>query len=196
MWHLEPSLTDPDTVYAGVEDAALFRTTDGGMNWSELAGLRTHGSGASWQPGAGGMCLHTIVQHPSNPQRIFIAISAAGAFRTDDGGVNWETHQPRPQVGSSPQSECGGRALRASPRVLNALESRYPTLCGTIRDYQTQCRRPFVRFFACEQDPRGILAVRAQERQQSQRSPASPGGYCIRSNACAAEKPRNRSRKG
>src|SRR5438128_3072261 len=71
VWHLEPSLTDPDTVYAGVEDAALFRTTDGGQTWQELPGLREHESGPSWQPGAGGMCLHTIVLDPGNPQRIF-----------------------------------------------------------------------------------------------------------------------------
>ena len=89
VWHLEPSLTDADTVYAGVEDAALFRTTDGGQTWSELAGLRGHGSGPRWQPGAGGMCLHTILLDPSDPNRIFIAISAAGAFRTDDGGKTW-----------------------------------------------------------------------------------------------------------
>jgi len=89
VWHLEPSLTDPDTVYAGVEDAALFRSTDGGQNWEELAGLRGHGSGAFWQPGAGGMGLHTIMLDPANPQRMFIAISAAGAFRTDDGGATW-----------------------------------------------------------------------------------------------------------
>jgi len=90
VWHLEPSLTDPDAVYAGVEDAALFRSTDGGENWQELAGLRGHGTGPQWQPGAGGMCLHTIILDPSNPGRIFIAISAAGAFRTDDGGKTWK----------------------------------------------------------------------------------------------------------
>jgi len=90
VWHLEPSLTDPDTVYAGVEDAALFRSADGGKNWQELPGLRGHGTGPMWQPGAGGMCLHTIILDPSNPERIFIAISAAGAFRTDDGGKSWK----------------------------------------------------------------------------------------------------------
>jgi photosystem II stability/assembly factor-like uncharacterized protein len=90
VWHLEPSLDDPDTVYAGVEDAALFRTTDGGRTWAELPGLREHGSGSQWQPGAGGMCLHTIVLDPENRQRIFVAISAAGVFRTDDGGASWE----------------------------------------------------------------------------------------------------------
>jgi photosystem II stability/assembly factor-like uncharacterized protein len=90
VWHLEPSLTDPDTVYAGVEDAALFRSSDGAQTWQELAGLRGHGSGPKWQPGAGGMCLHTILLDPSNPERMFIAISAAGAFRTDDGGSTWK----------------------------------------------------------------------------------------------------------
>jgi hypothetical protein len=90
VWHLEPSLTDPDTVYAGVEDAAIFRSTDGGENWHELPGLRGHGTGPKWQPGAGGMCLHTIILDPKNPQRMWIAISAAGAFRTDDGGATWK----------------------------------------------------------------------------------------------------------
>jgi len=90
VWHLEPSLTDPDTVYAGVEDAALFRSSDGGKTWQELPGLRGHGTGPKWQPGAGGMCLHTIILDPSDPQRIYIAISAAGAFRTDDGGKTWK----------------------------------------------------------------------------------------------------------
>jgi photosystem II stability/assembly factor-like uncharacterized protein len=90
VWHFEPSLTDPDTVYAGIEDAALFRSTDGAKTWTELSGLRGHGSGPRWTPGAGGMCLHTILLDPSDPQRMYIAISAAGAFRTDDGGATWK----------------------------------------------------------------------------------------------------------
>ena len=90
VWHLEPSPDDPDTVYAGVEDAALFRTTDGGRTWHELSGLRGHGTGAQWQPGAGGMCLHTIILDPVRRERIYVAISAAGAFRTDDGGKTWQ----------------------------------------------------------------------------------------------------------
>jgi hypothetical protein len=90
VWHLEPSLNDPDTVYAGVEDAALFKTINGGKTWEELSGLRGHGTGPKWQPGAGGMCLHTIVLDPKNAGRIFVAISAAGAFRSDDGGKTWK----------------------------------------------------------------------------------------------------------
>ena len=90
VWHLEPSLTEPDTVFAGVEDAALFKSKDGGKTWSELSGLRGHGTGPKWQPGAGGMCLHTVILDPSDPKRIYIAISAAGAFRTDDGGATWK----------------------------------------------------------------------------------------------------------
>jgi photosystem II stability/assembly factor-like uncharacterized protein len=88
IWHFEPSLTDPDTVYAGAEDAALFRTTDGGQTWHELSALRG-AKGHLWSPGAGGMCLHTIVLDPSDPARMFVAISAAGAFRTDDAGKTW-----------------------------------------------------------------------------------------------------------
>jgi hypothetical protein len=95
VWHLEPSLTDAETVYAGVEDAALFKSTDGGTNWEELSGLRGHGAANGthaplWQPGAGGMCLHTILLDPADANRMYIAISAAGAFRTDDGGKNWK----------------------------------------------------------------------------------------------------------
>jgi photosystem II stability/assembly factor-like uncharacterized protein len=89
VWHIEPSLTDPDTAYAGVEDAAIFKTTDGGKNWKELPGLRNT-KGNLWQPGAGGMAVHTILLDPKNEKRMFVAISAAGAFRTDDGGKTWK----------------------------------------------------------------------------------------------------------
>jgi hypothetical protein len=89
VWHLEPSLGDPDVVYAGVEDAALFRSSDGGRNWQELPGLRRHDSASSWQPGGGGMCLHTVLLHPRDPDRMFVAISSVGTFRTDDAGRSW-----------------------------------------------------------------------------------------------------------
>ena len=90
VWHLEPSFDDPEIVYAGVEDAALFLSKNGGQTWEELPGLRGHGTGSQWQPGAGGLCLHTIILDPANRDRIYIAISAAGAFRTDDGGATWK----------------------------------------------------------------------------------------------------------
>lgn len=90
VWHLEPSLFDPDTVYAGVEDAAMFVSKDGAQTWQEFGGLRGHGTGPDWQPGAGGLCLHTILLDPVDQKRMFTAISAAGAFRTDDGGITWK----------------------------------------------------------------------------------------------------------
>jgi photosystem II stability/assembly factor-like uncharacterized protein len=90
VWHLEPSLEAPDVVYAGVEDAALFRSGDAGATWQELPDLRRHGTGPAWQPGAGGMCLHSILIDPANTQRMYIAISAVGAFRTEDGGQSWK----------------------------------------------------------------------------------------------------------
>jgi hypothetical protein len=109
VWHLEPSLKDPDTVYAGVEDAGLFRSTDGGKSWQELSGLRGHGTGPNWQPGAGGMCLHTILLDPSNANRMYIAISAAGAFRTDDGGKTWKPINQglKSQYIPNPEAEIG-----------------------------------------------------------------------------------------
>jgi len=109
VWHLEPSLDDPDTVYAGVEDAALFRTTDGGKSWHELAGLRGSDTGPKWQPGAGGLCLHTILLDPKDRQRMFIAISAAGAFRTDNAGKTWKpiNHGLHSQYIPDPNAEVG-----------------------------------------------------------------------------------------
>ena len=89
VWHLEPSRTDPDVVWAGVEDAALFRSGDGGWTWTEVPGLRTQGDGHHWQPGAGGMCLHTVLLHPTDPDRMHVAVSAAGVFATTDGGTSW-----------------------------------------------------------------------------------------------------------
>jgi hypothetical protein len=109
VWHIEPSVNDADTVFAGVEDAALFKSVDGGLSWVELAGLRGHGTGPDWQPGAGGMCLHTIIQDPSDPARIYVAISAAGAFRSDDGGEAWRpiNRGLRSEFMPDPEAEIG-----------------------------------------------------------------------------------------
>ena len=90
VWHFEPSPTDADTVYAGVEDAALFKSVDAGKTWAELPGIRTHESAPTWAPGAGGLCLHTIILDAKNPNRIVIAISSAGTFRSDDAGKRWK----------------------------------------------------------------------------------------------------------
>jgi hypothetical protein len=109
VWHLEPSLHDPEHVYAGVEDAALFESKDGGKSWKELSGLRQHDTGPKWQPGAGGMCLHTILLDPQDPKRIYVAISAAGAFRTDDGGQTWKpiNHGLHSEYIPDPAAEVG-----------------------------------------------------------------------------------------
>jgi BNR/Asp-box repeat len=109
VWHLEPSLDDPDTVYAGVEDAGLFKSADGGHHWEELPALRGHESGPSWQPGAGGMCLHTLILDPASPGRMFAAISAAGAFRSDDSGQTWRpiNHGLQSEGIPDPDAEVG-----------------------------------------------------------------------------------------
>jgi photosystem II stability/assembly factor-like uncharacterized protein len=125
VWHIEPSLTDPDTVYAGVEDAAIFKSTNGGKSWEEMPGLRGHGTGPKWQPGAGGMCLHSIVLDAKDPKRMYIAISAAGAFRTDDGGKSWKPINQglKSQYIPDPNAEVGHcvhhiAAHRSRPNVL------------------------------------------------------------------------------
>jgi photosystem II stability/assembly factor-like uncharacterized protein len=125
VWHLEPSPGDPDTVYAGIQDAALFRSNDGGQTWQELPGLRTHESASAWQPGAGGMCLHTILLDPTQPARMFIAISAAGVFRTDDAGKSWRPMNRglRSEQIPDPTAEVGHcvhriAMHRSRPRVL------------------------------------------------------------------------------
>jgi photosystem II stability/assembly factor-like uncharacterized protein len=125
VWHLEPSLHDADTVYAGVEDAAMFKSNDGGRSWAELSGLRGHGSGPSWQPGAGGLCLHTVVQDPGDDKRLYIAISAAGAFKTTDGGATWQpiNRGLKSQYIPDPDAEVGHCVHRiamhpSNPKVL------------------------------------------------------------------------------
>ncbi len=105
-WHFAPSLDDPDVVHAGVEDAALFRTDDGGHTWSELAGLRGHPSATSWQPGAGGLCLHTILVHPDDPATMHVAISAAGVFRSEDAGESWTPANNGLHSGFMPEPEA------------------------------------------------------------------------------------------
>jgi photosystem II stability/assembly factor-like uncharacterized protein len=106
VWNLTPAADDPDTVYAGVEDAGLFRTTDGGTTWTELAGLRAQESAPSWAPGAGGLCLHTILPNPVDPARMLVAISSAGSFATSDGGETWRPANKGLRSGFLPEPDA------------------------------------------------------------------------------------------
>jgi photosystem II stability/assembly factor-like uncharacterized protein len=87
VWNVTPA---HGSIFAGVEPAGLFRSDDGGANWSHVAGLREHPSRPGWQPGAGGLICHTIVPHPSDAEKMWVAISAVGTFATEDGGATWE----------------------------------------------------------------------------------------------------------
>ena len=141
VWHLEPSLSDPETVYAGVEDAALFVTKDGGQNWSELSGLRGHGTGPAWQPGAGGMCLHTIILDPSNAERIYIAISAAGGVSQRRCGPELATDQSWAVLEVHSESDGGSGALRASCGDASRASGRFVYAEALGRDAQRRCGR-------------------------------------------------------
>jgi photosystem II stability/assembly factor-like uncharacterized protein len=93
IWQITPNHpTEPDTLYCGVEPAAIFKSSDAGTTWALERGLFDHPHRSQWQPGGGGLCLHTILPDPANDQRMFVAISTGGVYRTDDGGQNW---QPR-----------------------------------------------------------------------------------------------------
>jgi len=126
IWHLEPSPTDPDVAYAGVEDAGLFRTGDGGLTWTELSGLRRQDSGAQWQPGAGGLCLHTILLDPRDEARMHVAISAAGVFRSDDAGTTWRpANQGLTSVGLPNEQAEVGHCVHRIARHLDRPETLF-----------------------------------------------------------------------
>jgi len=92
LWHVEPGRdAEPGVLYVGVDPAALFKSEDGGKNWFEVSGLSNHQTHGQWQPGLGGLCLHSIVLDPTNPERAWVGISAVGVFRTNDGGESWQT---------------------------------------------------------------------------------------------------------
>ena len=113
IYHLKGSPADPARLYAsqstGWFGQLIQRSDDGGDTWQELPGLRGHGSGSSWQPGAGGMCLHTIILDPDQPGRMFAAISAAGVFRSDDEGQTWRpvNHGLKSEGIPDPDAEAG-----------------------------------------------------------------------------------------
>lgn len=110
IWQIVPGHpSQPERFYAGVEEAGLFVSKDCGRSWQEIDALTRHPTRPGWFPGNGGLCLHTILIDPSNPQRIWIGISAVGVFRTEDGGLSWQTcntglpevptGQPYPEIG-------------------------------------------------------------------------------------------------
>jgi photosystem II stability/assembly factor-like uncharacterized protein len=91
VWHIEPGRgEEADVLYAGIQPAALFRSADRGESWELMEGLYDHPQRGKWNPGAGGLCLHTILLDPTNPRRMYVAVSAAGCYRTDDGGATWQ----------------------------------------------------------------------------------------------------------
>ena len=104
IWQLAAGPADePDVVYAGVEPAALFRSDDGGRTFSIVQGLWDHPHRPHWEPGGGGLCLHTVLVHPDDPDRLLVAISAAGAYRSDDGGATWRAANHGIVVGFVPE---------------------------------------------------------------------------------------------
>ena len=132
VWNVTPA---HGSIYAGVEPAGLFRSDDGGATWSHVAGLREHPSQPGWQPGAGGLICHTIVPHPSDAQKMWIAISAVGTFATEDGGTTWEARNrgvvdcnspdPHPETG-----QCVHKLVMAAGRPDRLYQQNH---CGVYR---------------------------------------------------------------
>jgi photosystem II stability/assembly factor-like uncharacterized protein len=132
VWHVEPV---GNTLYAGVEPAGLFRSTDGGASWEHVQGLRNHPSRSTWQPGNGGLICHTILAHPTDPARMWVAISAVGCFATEDGGTTWEARNrgvradflpdPHPETG-----QCVHKMVAAAGVPDRLFQQNH---CGTYR---------------------------------------------------------------
>ena len=113
LWHVTPGREDePDVVYLGAEPATLFKTEDAGETWDEVEGITMHPTRDRWEPGFGGVCLHSIVLDPASPDRMWVGISAAGVFGTEDAGRTWKPlnngvradflPEPFPEVGQCP----------------------------------------------------------------------------------------------
>ena len=142
VWHLEPSLTDPDTVYAGVEDAAMFRTTDGGQSVARDArAARATGPARTGRLAPAACACTPSCIDPTNAKRMFIAISAAGAFRTEDGGETWKPINQglRSQHIPDPTAEVGHCVHRIGDAPLAPERAVHAEALG--RDAQRQRRR-------------------------------------------------------
>jgi photosystem II stability/assembly factor-like uncharacterized protein len=136
VWSIRPGRAwEPGVVYAGVDPAGLFRSADGGVTWSEVKGLNRHQTRKRWTPGKGGMILHSILLDPSRPKRMIVAISAAGIFRSDDGGATWETRNKGTRADFLPNKfpevgQCVHRLVQAPGRVGRLYQQNH---CGVYR---------------------------------------------------------------
>jgi hypothetical protein len=125
IWQIVPGADDePDTLYCGVEPAALFRSDDAGATWSLVEGLQNHPHRSKWMPGGGGLCLHTILPVASDRRRVHVAISSGGHYRTDDGGATWQARN------------VGVRAQFLPP------ENRYPEFGQCVHKVVSHPSRP------------------------------------------------------
>lgn len=136
IWHVEPGLPDaPEVLYAGVAPAALFRSDDRGKTWYEVDGLTAHPSRPRWEPGAGGLCLHSIQLDPKNKDRMFVGISAVGVFRTDDGGKTWQTRNSGTRAEFQPEKypefgQCVHKLLMSPGSPAQLFQQNH---CGVYR---------------------------------------------------------------
>ena len=124
------------TIYAGVEPAGLFRSSDGGATWSHVEGLTDHPTRPDWQPGAGGLILHTIVPHPTDAQRLWVGISSVGVFETRDGGATWETRNKGTRAEFNPADRYPewGQCVHKLVMAANGGERLYQqNHCGVYR---------------------------------------------------------------
>jgi photosystem II stability/assembly factor-like uncharacterized protein len=125
-------------VYAGVEPAGLFRSRDGGRTWEHVEGLTNHPTRPEWQPGAGGLCLHSIVPHPDDPDRMWVAASAVGAFETRDGGATWETRNRGVRADFNPENrypefgQCVHKLVMAADGGEHLYQQNH---CGVYRSF-------------------------------------------------------------
>jgi photosystem II stability/assembly factor-like uncharacterized protein len=132
VWNVTPA---NGSIFAGVEPAGLFRSDDGGATWTHVSGLRDHPSRPGWQPGAGGLICHTIVPHPTDANRMWVAISAVGTFETTDGGRTWEARNKgvRADFMPGPEPETG-QCVHKLVMAPNEPETLYQqNHCGVYR---------------------------------------------------------------
>jgi hypothetical protein len=124
-----------DTVYAGVEPAGLFRSVDGGVSWAHVDGLTNHPTRPGWQPGNGGLILHTIVPHPTDAARVWVGISAVGVFETRDGGASWEPRNAGVRAGFLPDPHpVTGQCVHKFAAAAGQPETLYQqNHCGVYR---------------------------------------------------------------